>query len=321
MTLIIQMLRTSSIHLTLLFACSMHAQPVPWSARNTSLLVCHSFNNAPAIDLMRTDGTVLWSFAQAGTVPFDGGSCFLGNGALLKYRNVLIGGLGLRILGLSLAGPMLDWPHDFHGFKVGQMAGPIVDHQKSLAWLVASDQNNDDALLHVVACDRSTGVVDSAPILALHTVHSLHAAFLPGHGPLVAPMLQHPDAFSAVPWEAMFDTSDLVMLWSTYLTDTSGFLMNAPAIRGGFDAVRGYGLFIGPMQAELLGEGFARRNQGKPAMRKRMEQRCTERGVISLSVVTREPMHLRKRSRYRKSSRPITPSTLEIARSAYQWWE
>ncbi|MBS1939812.1 MAG: hypothetical protein JST38_02925 [Bacteroidetes bacterium] len=270
---------------------------------------------------MRTDGTVLWSFAQAGTVPFDGGSCFLGNGALLKYRNVLIGGLGLRILGLSLAGPMLDWPHDFHGFKVGQMAGPIVDHQKSLAWLVASDQNNDDALLHVVACDRSTGVVDSAPILALHTVHSLHAAFLPGHGPLVAPMLQHPDAFSAVPWEAMFDTSDLVMLWSTYLTDTSGFLMNAPAIRGGFDAVRGYGLFIGPMQAELLGEGFARRNQGKPAMRKRMEQRCTERGVISLSVVTREPMHLRKRSRYRKSSRPITPSTLEIARSAYQWWE
>lgn len=200
------------------------------SLRHDSLLVGRSFNNVPALDLLGTDGALLWSFAQADTVLFDGGSCFLGDGALLAYRCVMNNGQGLRVIGFDLDGPVLDWSHDFHGFEVDHLSGPAQGTQDHMAWLVAAGERNDSTLLHVMACDRSAGVIDPTELMVPHPIMDLRTTFIPGRGLLVDAMLQHPNAFTAVPWEAMIDTSDLSMVWSTYLTDTTGFLVNAPAI-------------------------------------------------------------------------------------------
>ncbi len=200
------------------------------SLRHDSLLVGRSYNNAPALDLLRTDGSTLWSFSQPDTVQFEGGSCFLGDGALLAYRCVMNGGQGLRILDLSFEAPTPDWSFTFHDFEVDQVAGPVGAEQGSKAWLVASGQRNDSALIQVFACNRLNGVVNSTTLPTPYPVLNLHTSFMPGHGLLVDAMLMHPDAFSAVPWEVLIDTSDHSIAWSTYLTDTTGFLVNAPAI-------------------------------------------------------------------------------------------
>ena len=198
--------------------------------RHDSLLVGRSFNHYAALDLLRTDGTTLWSFSQPDTVLFEGGSCFLGDGALLAYQCVISGGQGLRILGLNLDGPVLDWSHAFHGYEVEHVTPPVGGGLSSNAWVVAAGERNDSAFIQVMGCERTAGVAMAQSILMPHPVQELHASFIPGHGLLVDAMVQHPGAFTTVPWEALIDTSDLGVAWSTYLTDTTGFLVNAPAI-------------------------------------------------------------------------------------------
>ena len=200
------------------------------SLRHDSLLVGRSFNHVPALDLLTTDGSLLWSFAQFDSALFHGGSCFLGDGALLAYQCVINGGQGLRILGLDLDGPMLDWSHAFHDFEVDHVTPPVGGGAASNVWVAAAGEHNDSTFIHVMACERTAGVAMAQSIPMPHTVHELHASFIPGHGLLVDAMVQHPDAFTTVPWEALIDTSDLSVAWSTYLTDTTGFLVNATAI-------------------------------------------------------------------------------------------
>jgi len=182
------------------------------------LLVGRSFNHVPALDLLTTDGSLLWSFAQFDSALFHGGSCFLGDGALLAYQCVINGGQGLRILGLDLDGPMLDWSHAFHDFEVDHVTPPVGGGSSPNAWVVAAGERNDSAFIHVMACERTAGVAMAQSIPMPHPVQELHASFIPGHGLLVDAMVQHPDAFATVPWEALIDTSDLSVAWSTYLT-------------------------------------------------------------------------------------------------------
>ena len=200
------------------------------SLRHDSLLVGRSFNHVPALDLLTTDGSLLWSFAQFDSALFHGGSCFLGDGALLAYQCVINGGQGLRILGLDLDGPMLDWSHAFHDFEVDHVTPPVGGGAASNVWVAAAGEHNDSTFIHVMACERTAGVAMAQSIPMPHPVQELHASFIPGHGLLVDAMVQHPDAFATVPWEALIDTSDLSVAWSTYLTDTTGFLVNAAAI-------------------------------------------------------------------------------------------
>ncbi len=198
--------------------------------RHDSLLAGRSYNHVPALDLLTTDGSLLWSFAQFDSALFQGGTCFLDDGALLAYQCVINGGQGLRILGLDLDGPMLDWSHAFHDFEVDHLTPPVGSGSSPNAWVVAAGERNDSAFIHVMACERTAGVAMAQSIPMPHPVQELHASFIPGHGLLVDAMVQHPDAFTTVPWEALIDTSDLSVAWSTYLTDTTGFLVNAAAI-------------------------------------------------------------------------------------------
>ena len=107
---------------------------------------------------------------------------------------------------------------------------PVGGGFSTKAWVVAAGTRNDSTFLHVMAVEQTFGVTMEQSMLMPHPVQDLHAHFIPGRGVLVDAMVQHPDAFTPVPWEALIDTNDLSVVWSTYLTDTTGFLVNATAI-------------------------------------------------------------------------------------------
>lgn len=195
--------------------------------RPDSLLVGRTFGNHSATSLLHaSNGQTRWENLGADTVVMQGGIAFQQGNVLRADRVVRGTGLHLAAAQSTTGGVPLGLYTD-EGLDVARMRGPLRGPD-GRAWSLAYGTADGATAMHAHVYDgalpplqwsHATGL----PWTDLHGVPDLTG------GLVLAAMVDHPSAFSDVPLLLRFDASSGDLLWERYLTDTTGFLVDAAA--------------------------------------------------------------------------------------------
>jgi hypothetical protein len=193
--------------------------------RNDSLVVGHSLGNLSQCSLFSAEaGLMQWTQSTEDTVYHQGGRSYFGN-ALIGAERVASGnGISLRTRLYGLDGTVL-WSADGGLQQVNRMQGPLVNTAGDTAWVLAYASGN----LHGFGFDHN-GSTDTWQSAVGHPWTGFSACLNAAGHPLVTAMVDHPDAFADVPRLLLLNNGDGTVAWSTYLEDTTGFVVDAPAI-------------------------------------------------------------------------------------------
>ena len=193
--------------------------------RNDSLLVGHSLGNLSHCSLLSAGtGLMQWSRSTEDTVYHQGGHGFFGNAMIGAERVASGNGISVRTRLYGLDGTVL-WSADGGLQQVKRMQGPLVNAAGDTAWVLAYANGN----LHGFGFDHS-GSTGAWQFPVGHPWTGFSACLNAEGHPLVTAMVDHPGAFSDVPRLLLLNNGDGSIAWSVYLEDTTGFVVDAPAV-------------------------------------------------------------------------------------------
>jgi outer membrane protein assembly factor BamB len=198
---------------------------VGMAVRNDSLLVGHSWENISQSSLIHAaTGDPVWSLSSGDTVYHQGGRSFFGNAMIGAERVASGAGIGVRTRLYDLDGTV-PWTVDAGLQNVARMCGPLVNGAGDSAFVLAYQNGT----LHGFCYDHAGGT-GSWQLPTGHPWREFSANFNAAGHLLVTAMVDHPGAFTDVPRLVVLNSVDGSVEWSAYLEDTTGFVVNSPAM-------------------------------------------------------------------------------------------
>lgn len=199
--------------------------------RNDSLVVGHTWENRAHTTLFNAGiGDIHWTMPSNDTVAHYGGRRYFGGGILSAQRVAGGSSLTLRSATLGLDGTSA-WSDDAGLMDVQLVRGPLVNTTDNTAIVLAYG----NGVLHGRMYDHA-GLVASWQHTSPIPWTSLDAMVIDGDDVLVTAMVDHPSAFTDVPRLMRVDGATGNASWANHLSDTTGFLVNAPAITAHWNA-------------------------------------------------------------------------------------
>lgn len=191
--------------------------------RGDSLMVGHSWENFAQTTLFAADdGQVLWTMGTADTVYHLGGRSFFGNTIVSGERTASGNGISARSSLIGLDG-VLHWTVDAGLMNVQRLRGPLVNAAEDTAHVLAYGSG----VLHDLRVDH-IGSAGGWSYTPAHPWPGFETCLAADGSVIITAMVDLPGAFSDVPRLMRFDAAG-APTWSTWLADTTGFVVSAPA--------------------------------------------------------------------------------------------
>ncbi len=192
--------------------------------RNDSLIVGHSWENRSQSSLFAADdGQLRWTLGTSDTVFHFGGRRFFGGAIASGERTASNGGIGERSSRIALDGT-LSWTVDAGLLFVQQLRGPLVNAAGDTAHVLTYG----GGALHDQRVDHG-GSAGAWSYTSAHPWDGIEACLASDGSVIVTAMADLPGAFSDVPQLMRFDAAG-TPTWSTWLEDSTGFIVNTAAL-------------------------------------------------------------------------------------------